>query len=191
MTTLVFCLEEPSAREMLEGVLPRLLPPEIYTRFVVFDGKQDMLRELERKLRCWLTPNTHFVVIRDQDSADCHAIKHELTKLCRCAGKPGTLVRIACHELESFYLGDLAAVERGLGLPRLSAQQSARKFRAPDQLNNAKQELIRLTGGRYQERAGSRAIAPYLRLNTENCSHSFQILLDGIRRIVAGVATAG
>lgn len=191
MTTLVFCLEEPSAREMLEGVLSRLLPPEIYTRFVVFDGKQDMLRELERKLRCWLAPDTHFVVIRDQDSADCHAIKHELTALCHRAGKPGTLVRIACHELESFYLGDLAAVERGLGLPHLSTQQSARKFRAPDQLNNAKQELIRLTGGRYQERAGSRAIAPHLRLNAENCSHSFQILLAGIRRIAAGVVTAG
>ncbi len=29
MKTIVFFLEEPSAREMLEGVLPRILPEDI------------------------------------------------------------------------------------------------------------------------------------------------------------------
>lgn len=190
MTTLVFCLEEPSAREMLQGILPRLLPPAVDTRFIVFDGKQDLQRELERKLRGWLTPGTHFIVMRDQDSADCHTVKRELTALCQRAGKPETLVRIACRELESFYLGDLAAVGEGLGLPRLATQQTTRKFRSPDQLNNAKQELVRLTDGRYQERAGSRAIAPHLRLDASNRSCSFHVLLAGIRRLTADDAAA-
>ncbi|HET8898580.1 MAG TPA: hypothetical protein VFN09_07425 [Rhodanobacteraceae bacterium] len=71
-----------------------------------------------------------------------------------------------------------------LGLTRLQAQQSGRKFRRPDQRNNAKQELMRLTSGQYQERAGSRAIAPHLRLDSSNRSESFRVLLTGIRRMI-------
>lgn len=183
MTTLVFFLEEPSARDMLEGVLPRLLSSDIHVRYVSFDGKQDMQGQLERKLRGWLVPDTRFIVLRDQDSGDCRAIKQGLRELCRRAGRADALVRIACRELESFYLGDLAAVERGLALNSLASQQAGRRLRSPDALNNAKQELMRLTADRYQERTGSRAIAPHLRLDDGNRSHSFNVLLAGIRRI--------
>ncbi len=41
MRTLVFFLEEASAREMLKGLLPRFLPSDVESRFVVFEGKQD------------------------------------------------------------------------------------------------------------------------------------------------------
>lgn len=41
MTVLVFLLEEPSAKIMLEGVLPRVLPPEVDVHYIVFEGKQD------------------------------------------------------------------------------------------------------------------------------------------------------
>lgn len=34
-----FLLEEPSANEMLKGILPRILPENIHVRYVVFDGK--------------------------------------------------------------------------------------------------------------------------------------------------------
>ena len=44
MKTLVFCLEEPSAREMLKGVLPRLLPEGIDVKYLVFEGKQEPIR---------------------------------------------------------------------------------------------------------------------------------------------------
>ena len=43
MNTLVFLLEEPSAKEMLKGILPRLLPEHIQPQFIVFEGKQDNL----------------------------------------------------------------------------------------------------------------------------------------------------
>jgi hypothetical protein len=42
MSHLVFFLEEPSAREMLQGILPNILSDEISTQFVVFEGKQDL-----------------------------------------------------------------------------------------------------------------------------------------------------
>jgi hypothetical protein len=39
MSELVFMLEEPSARVMLEGLLPKMLPTEVIPRYVVFEGK--------------------------------------------------------------------------------------------------------------------------------------------------------
>jgi hypothetical protein len=182
MKTIVFFLEEPSAREMLEGVLPRVLPENIQVRYLVFQGKQDLEKNLKRKLRGWRIPESVFVIMRDQDSGDCRAIKAKLVDFCQEAGQDGVLVRVACHELESFYLGDLAAVEQGLGLKNLKAQQQKRKFRNPDALSNPAMELRRLTSNSYEKMAGSRAIAPFLNLET-NYSQSFNILLSGIRKM--------
>ena len=181
--TLVFCLEEPSARAMLEGVLPRLLPDGVEVRFIVFDGKQDLHKQLTKRIRGWLLPQSKFVVLRDQDSGDCLKIKGELQALCQDTGKSDVLIRIACHELESFYLGDLSAVEKGLGIEGLARQQTNSKFRVPDRLNNAAQELSRITRTRYQKLSGSRAIGPHLSLDGQNRSASFKTLVSGIERL--------
>lgn len=42
MRTLLFLLEEPSARDLLEGLLPRLLHGRAISRYLVFEGKQDL-----------------------------------------------------------------------------------------------------------------------------------------------------
>ena len=184
MKTIVFFLEEPSAKEMLIGVLPRILHENIQVRYIVFRGKQDLEKNLKKKMNGWRMPDSVFVVMRDQDSGDCKAIKAKLANLCREAGREGVLVRVACRELESFYLGDLAAVEQGLGLRNLKAQQQNRKFRNPDALGNPAEELYRLTSNAYDKVAGSRAIAPFLSLEA-NCSRSFNVLLSGIRNLAA------
>ena len=44
---------------------------------------------------------------------------------------------------------------------------------------------VKLTGKRYDKVSGSRAIAPHLHLDA-NRSHSFRVLVKGIRRIVDG-----
>lgn len=181
MTTLVFCLEEPSARVMLEGVLPRLLP-DIQARFIVFEGKQDLHKRLVMRLRGWQGEAT-FVVMRDQDSGDCGVIKAQLRALCDQAGRHDVLIRIACCELESFYLGDLSAVEQGLNLPGLAKQQGSQKFRDPDRLVNAAEELKKITKNRYQKLSGSRSIAPHLRLDADHCSTSFRALITGLQRL--------
>lgn len=183
MKTIVFFLEEPSAREMLEGVLPRLLPPDITPRYLVFQGKQDLERNLVKKLRGWKMPRSVFVVMRDQDSGDCVAVKHKLVELCRQGGRDDVLVRVACRELESFYLGDLHAVEAGLGLKGIAVQQERKKFRRPDFLGNPSEELYKLTNDEYEKVLGSRAIAPYLKL-IGNRSQSFNVLLSGIQKLV-------
>lgn len=183
MMMLVFFIEEPSAEEMLKGVLPKILPKDVIPRYVVFEGKQDLEKQLERRLKYWKTPNTRFLVMRDQDSGDCRVIKQKLLDKCGAANRPDTIVRIACHELESFYLGDLRAVETGLGLNGLSKLQKKRKYRAPDNLPNPAQELISLTKRFYQKVSGSRAIGPHLDLKC-NFSHSFNVLVRTIKHIV-------
>ena len=77
---LVFVLEEPLAREMLKGLLPRVLPDAVQVRYVVFEGKHDLEKNIIRRLRGWRAPNSVFVVLRDQDAADCRAVKRELAR---------------------------------------------------------------------------------------------------------------
>jgi hypothetical protein len=183
VTQLVLFLEEPSAREMLAGLLPRVLPKDMVFRCVVFEGKQDLEKRLPGKLRGWQAPDTLFVVLRDKDQGDCVEIKDRLVRICNEAGRPETLVRIACHELESWYLGDLAAVEKGLAIGGLARHRLKAKYKNPDRLANPAQELQRLTGNRYQKVSGSRSIGPYLEANG-NASHSFSVFVSGIRRLI-------
>jgi hypothetical protein len=185
MRELVFLLEEESAKAMLEGLLPRILLPEIHYRLIPFEGKQDLERQLVRKIRAYRNPEAHFIVMRDQDShADCHELKATLKALCQEAGRPDTIVRIVCRELESFYIADLAAVEAALGLANLARHQRRRKFRTPDAIASPSAELVRLTDGRYQKVGGSRAIGRYLDADNTR-SASFRALIVGIRRLAS------
>ncbi len=178
--TLVFLLEELSAQEMLKGLLPRILPTDIETKYIVFEGKSDLEKRLELKIKGWRTPDSFFIVLRDKDSGNCLEIKRKLVEKCHSAGRPDTLVRIACHELESWYLGDLSAIEKGLNL-KLSESQNHRKFRDPDLLSNASQELAKITRNTYQKVSGSRAIAPFLDI-ASNRSISFTHFISGLKR---------
>lgn len=185
MTELVFFLEEASAAAMLQGLLPKIIPDEVVPRYITFEGKQDLERQLVKRLRGYRNPNALFVVMRDQDAhPDCREIKRNLTGLCVQAKRAHVLIRIACRELESFYLADLRAVEQGLGLSGIAAQQQTRKFRDPERLGSPKEELRKLTKYRYQPVGGSRAIGPCL--DPENGrSRSFRNLVLGIRRLFA------
>lgn len=189
MSHLVFFLEERSAREMLEQFLPKILPNpgNVATRYVIFEGKQDMNRQLERKLRYWRAPNTCFVVMQDKDQEDCHDVKDRLVRICQKANKPNALVRILCHELESWYLGDLKAVEKGLQIPNLAQKQQRKQFRNPDQTVQPARELRKLTQSKYQKIAGSRAIGGHLSTHG-NRSHSFGVFVSGIQRLIQDCA---
>jgi hypothetical protein len=184
MKELVFLLEEDSARAMLQSLLQRLLHPDIRPRFIPFEGKQDLEKQLHKRWRGYLNQQARFIVLRDQDNApDCIALKAQLNDRCKQAGRENeTLVRIACTELETYYLADLAAVEQAFGLKNLTRLQGSSKFRNPDRLGNPSTELNTLTKGIYQKVSGSREIGKYLDLSNER-SHSFKNLVKGIRRM--------
>ncbi|MBF0426199.1 MAG: DUF4276 family protein [Magnetococcales bacterium] len=181
---LVLFLEEESAKALLEKLLPRILPTDVTMQFVVFEGKSDLEKGLPKRLRGWRDAGREcrFVVLRDRDGGDCRRVKQKLEDLCRQAGREGVLIRIACRELESWYLGDLKAVESALAARGVTARQKTRKFRDPDALGNPFQELTRLAPG-YQKIAGSRAMGGVMDPE-HNCSISFNAFIRGIRRLL-------
>ena len=180
MKTLVVFTEEPSAKVMLESLLPRMLPENIRIQCIDFEGKQDLEKQLPIKLRAWRTPDTHFIILRDQDSGNCHDIKRNLKTICDAANKPNVLIRIACRGLESWYFGDLAAVEAGLEINGLIDLQRKARYRDPDRVNNPSTELKRITKNRYQKVNGSRAIGRHLSPDNER-SRSFRNFIRGVR----------
>lgn len=182
MKELVFLLEEASAKAMLNALLPRMLDARVAYRLIPFEGKQDLEKQLTRKIRAYQNPHTRFIVLRDQDShPDCTQVKRQLLALCEASGKLAhCLVRIACRELETFYLADLLAVEQALGVKGLARQQASRKFKAPDGLGSPSRELNTLTGQCYEKVSGSRAIGQHLQIDNTR-SHSFASLIDAIR----------
>ncbi|MCX6056039.1 MAG: DUF4276 family protein [Chloroflexi bacterium] len=131
------------------------------------------------KLRGWQKPNCQFIVLRDQDSGDCKNIKAFLKQKCIEGNHPEALVRFACHELESWYLGDLSAVEQGLEIRGLSKHQKRSKFRDPDLVINPSKVLLKITKGNYQKVSGSRNIGSYLSAQ-KNQSVSFQFFSQGL-----------
>jgi len=181
MSHWVFFLEEPSAEDFLRGYLPAFLPPGVKLHFQVFDGKQDLEKRLELRLKHWRLPHSRFIVMRDQDSGDCVQIKANLKRLCQQAGHDDAVVRIACRELESFFVGDMEAVANAFDKPGLAKHARSAKFRHPDALGSPSDELRKLLPG-YGKRDGARRIAPQLSPQ-RNHSMSFQVLHRTLQRL--------
>lgn len=181
MKELVFMLEEESMKVLLDILLTKILPKDIKFLCIPHQGKQDLEKSIPRKLRAWQSPDTTFVIVRDKDGADCIELKKRLVNLCAEAGRSDSLVRIACHELESWFLGDLDAVECAFALKNIANQQKNRKYKDPDKLSNASQELEKLVKG-YRKVSGAKKIAAYMSIN-QNRSHSFNCFVKGIHQL--------
>lgn len=176
---LVFFLEERSMKELLDGILPRILPEGILFQTIPHQGKSDLEKSLPIKLKGWNEPDTKFVVVHDQDSNNCIELKQKLKKLCAGYGKE-VLIRIPCHELEAWYWGDLPAVSKALGKD-ISALSKKRKYHIPDQIENPKRELKRYLPDMGQIDS-ARRIAPHMNI-MENTSHSFRVFTQGVLKL--------
>lgn len=179
---LVFMLEEPSMKELLTGLLPRMLPPDVAYKLIPHEGKSDLEKSIPRKLRAWRTPNTRFVIIRDQDSGDCIAIKQRLVALCRGTGHAEVHVVIACRELEAWFIGNLKAVAEIYAKPALADLQNKAKYREPDQIGSPSRELTALVPG-YGKVDGARRMGPHLPLEG-SCSPSFNYFIRKVKALV-------
>lgn len=178
---LIFLLEEQSMKYFLDGLLPRILPENIQFLTIPHEGKSDLKKSLAAKLRGWNEPNVKFVIVQDQDSNDCKKLKEELFELCKNSGKEA-LIRIACHELEAWYFGDMNALSKAYG-EDLSVAKRKSKYRVPDAIVNPKAELRRLLP-EHQQIAGARRIAPIIDIDN-NSSVSFQVFVKGVRKFTA------
>lgn len=166
-------------REFLNGLLPRLFP-DLRFLLITHEGKADLDQSVPRKLRAWRKPDTRFVVLRDQDASPCDAVKQRLLALCEQAGRPDTVVRIACRELEAWYLGDPHAMAVAFEDRKLARLAAKARFRNPDSIGNPSQVMRRLVPG-FGKVAGARAMAGQLRRDG-NRSPSFRVFLRGVDR---------
>lgn len=183
MKELIVLTEEPSAKDLLEGLLPNLLPADWNFRCFPYEGKQDLERRMGWLLRNWQNPEARFMVLRDQDSGDCHAIKSGLLARCRAAGQSNALVRIACRELEAWIVGDLLSFAEEFEVPAAARAINKEKFRNPDLLGSPVAEIRQFVPG-YQKRDGAARMG--LRLSSDtNKSKSFRVFCSGVRSIVA------
>ncbi|WP_236027250.1 MULTISPECIES: DUF4276 family protein [Burkholderia] len=171
---------------LLDDLLPRLFPGlevQVHFQCVPHEGKADLDKSIPKKLKAWREPDVRFVVVRDNDSADCVALKRRIEGVCVEAGRPETLIRLVCQELESWYIGDLGALEAAFPRCRMDTPALRKKFSDPDSWQKPSNELSRLIPS-FQKLSGARLMASNLR-GENNRSRSFCVFLDGLRRIVA------
>lgn len=177
---IVFLLEEDSMKSFLESFMPRIVGEAISCVYVSHQGKTDLEKSIPRKIRAWKNPLAYFVILRDQDSSNCKELKQHLQTLCGIADNFS--VRIVCHELESWYLGDLAAIDQVYG-KKLAKHQNQSKYRDPDKLINAYDEIKKVVP-EYQRIIGSRELGAALSLDN-NRSKSFNVFLKTIQLLTS------
>jgi hypothetical protein len=182
---LVFLLEEPSMKNLLEVLLPRLFPgwkSGIHFLCVPHQGKSHLDLSIPRKLSAWRIPGDRFVIVRDNDNADCSQVKARMLSLCAQSGRPDTLVRLVCQELEGWYLGDLAALATAYDAARLDSAALRKRFSTPDGWQKPSVELERLIPT-FQKGSGARLMGHWLGQAQSNRSRSYQVFLEGVTRM--------
>ncbi len=191
-----FLLEEPSAEAALNQLLPRLLPAATW-RCIPHRGKDALLLRLPALLKNYARrfahePDLRLVLLMDAD-ADCVKAKQKLEKLvadaqlltkATAAGQPfRVLTRLAIAELESWFLGDRAAIQAAY--PRVHSHHFKGLLREVDALPDAWETLHRVLqkGGYYPagylKRETAEAIAAQLD-PARNTSPSFQYFCLGL-----------
>lgn len=177
MSRLVFLLEERSMKILLETLLPRFFP-DIAFLCVAHEGKQDLEKSIPRKLRAWCEPGARFVIVWDNDGGDCHVLKKRLKQLCDKSGRSESLVRIACQELEAWYIGDPDAMADAFDKEQLRDIGKRARFRNPDTIQKPSKEMKKLIPA-FQKVSGARRMGHTLSRH-ENRSRSFQVFLEGV-----------
>ena len=171
---------------LLDGLLPRLFPGLLF-QCVPHDGKTDLERSIRHKLGGWREPGVRFAVVRDNDGKDCHALKGHLRRLCHAGRRDDTLVRIACQELEAWYLGEPDALADAFEREALRSIGQKARFREPDAVPRPSEAVKQLVP-EFQKVSGARRMAQHL-TRERNRSTSFRVFMAGIEAVATDLGT--
>jgi hypothetical protein len=182
-------LEEPSMMHFLEDILPFILPEGYVLGENCFlrphQGKSELRKSIPRKMQVFSNfyRPAKVIIIHDQDSNDCRELKAQLQELCAMEGACPVLIRIACRELENWYLGDMDAIQ-GL-YPDFPAEKMQRKakYREVDNSFGSK-ELEKMIAG-FQKTFAAKKIAFHMEDLSANRSESFQQTISGIQNFLS------
>jgi hypothetical protein len=197
-----FLVEEPSAEAALKNLAPKLMGEDIALNIHVFQGKRDLLKNLPKRLRGyrrWLPDDWYIVVLIDKDQEDCAKLKKKLEEIAHNEGfitrsdtghdgKFQVINRIAIEELESWFFGDVTALE--ITYPRIPRFLNRRRnFRNPDSIHNAAETLERVLKGAGYYRGGMPKIEVARRISlhmdpSRNISKSFQVFWGALQNLI-------
>jgi hypothetical protein len=139
-------VEEPSAKEALDALLPKLIGPhQLDARVIEHGGKASLLANLPNRLRGYAAmpaANIRVMVLVDRDRDECHTLKARLEDVARAAGMSTktnptasgrfrVVNRIGIEELEAWFIGDVEALRTAFPRLPVSLGQKA-PFRDPD-----------------------------------------------------------
>lgn len=177
---IVFLLEEPSMKALLENMLPRIFPGLSF-QCISHEGKTDLDKSIPKKLKAWREPGVRFVILRDNDNKDCVDLKARIKEICKVYGRPDTLIRLICQELESWYLGDLIALSRAFKDEKISSPHNIKRYANPDGWQKPSHEVAQLAPA-FQKISGARSMGNHLGRNINN-STSFGAFITGLSRM--------
>ena len=169
----------------LRNLLPKLFPEFLeYEHWLIIhhQGKSDLERSYPRKMREWREPGVRFIIFRDNDGADCVALKQRLVSKVP-DNAPEYLVRIVCQELEGWFLGDLDAVAAAYPFAARHRSFKSLSKKDPDELTNASELMKHLTGTQAKVSRAS-MIAQHMQ-PANNRSISFHVFVKGLGRFLA------
>ena len=199
-----FFLEEPSAEEALKELLPKILLKDVSYEFHTFQGRDEMLKDLPKRLKGeqWIPDNWRIIVLIDEDRRDCHELKayleraaHEAGFVTKSSAAPNEdfqiVNRIAIEELEAWFFGDVEALHTTY--PRIPENlQSKAKYRNPDAIPGGTSEALeRLLKQKNYYTRRERLHKPTIAQNiaqhmvpSRNRSKSFQVFVEGLKACV-------
>lgn len=179
--TVIFT-EEPSMELVLRALIARHFPEAVeFMDWMILShsGKSHLEKQFPGQMQRWKWGRPVFVILRDNDGADCIELKNRLHDLAAASGH-AFKIRIVCQELEGWLIGDSVAV--AAAYPRCKFSNSTAKYRDPDRLTNASDEITQLTGDRTKRDRAAR-IAAHLD-PARNCSRSFQVFFATLQELL-------
>lgn len=201
MKALEVLVEEPSAQEALRHLLPKIVGDRAVFKVINMRNKSRLLRDLPARLRAYRKridkgEDLRIIVLVDRDQDDCEQLKRDLERMARDAklatkaqpdraGRFLAVNRILVEELESWFIGDTAALRKAF--PSLPSRFPA-NFRQPD--NGGSWERLHrflkrhgIYRSAYPKIEAARRIAPHID-PARNCSPSFHQFCSGVEALL-------
>jgi hypothetical protein len=185
-TVIEILTEEASMEYFLRGLLPRILPEDYTIDVNCFirphEGKSDLQRSIPRKIKAYGRYGypVKVLIVHDQDSNDCLVLKNKLVDLTQGSNLP-VVIRIACRELENWYLGDLKSLAKLYPDVKASQLEGKAKYRNSDRLSGS-YELDQLTKT-FSKTGAARSIGSIIDIDL-NRSISFQQFISGLNKLI-------
>ncbi len=188
MKYLYFFTEEPSIEPVILELSSKILPAEqFFVRVFPHEGKEDLKKALRKTVpSISRQPDALIIILHDQDSKDCIALKEELATQLGTVSCPYK-IRIVCDELESWYLGDLPAIKKVYPQFDLENFQHRGDYQNVDAISKPSQRLLQIVPDlkgltRLPKVKLAKDIAPHLNPE-ENQSESFRQLMSAINEL--------